>query len=809
MIPARPIGPCRVPPARIRKFLLWPWLLGPVFSAAAPVELRVTDWAEMPLSGNITAGSGNPTYMSRVNFLRAEPGGAGRLWICDLNGNLHILDPSGTAEDRSARLLEQARTRSAYLDFCGNSATEDAAEKCYVPDAAGTSTAARAPNGLFPLFTKRQGYANGLVTFQFDPGYPDNGKFYTVHIEANSTDGTAGRLPVTTKFPGFDAAGYTPTPRISPAGSNPTRQAVLIEWTDTDRSNLSFEGTARELLRLVYNSHIHPLGDIAFHPTAQPGDPEWGVMYLASGDGGSGEKRATKLNPQRLDSMVGKILRIIPDLSLHTGTSSMSANGRYRIPDDNPFTDSAAYPGARKEIWTLGHRNPHRFFWQTPEGGEPVLLVAEIGLDAWEEVNLLKRGKNYGYSEREGPEKLVISSGDPVTGPPLSPDTMLVRISNLQAASGEFIPEYPVIAYPHTAAYGDAIANGFIYQGSGIPALAGKFVFGDITTGRLFYSDWEAMLAADDGDPASRAAPQPITLNWDDPHDSPDQGPQEYERFFEIVEAAYDHRGGVDADLPGGATISGTGRADIRLAVDSEGELYVTSKSDGMIRRLMGAAAPEFTGQPEDRVISLGADTTFSATATADGMPEYRWQRLPAGESEWSDVANDALHSGATTATLSVDSPGYARSGDQYRCVATAGGASAFSSSALLVLRAIPDSWLGIHFSPGEHGDLSISGDMADPDGDGLANLLEYAFAFDPAADSSAELPELETSGGNASISFPAPRAALDYRVERSTDLVEWDTEGVSTTSSGGIMTASCPLASASKAFLRIVVEPE
>ncbi len=763
----------------------------------------------MPLSGNITVGSGISAYMSRVNFMRPEPGGAGRLWICDLNGNLHILDPSGTAEDRSARLLAQARTRSAYLDFCGNSATEDAAEKCYVPDAAGTSTAAQAPNGLFPLFTKRQGYANGLVTFQFDPGYPENGKFYTVHIETNSTDGTAGRLPVTTKFPGFNAAGYTPTPRISPAGSNPTRQAVLIEWTDTDRSNLSFEGSARELLRLVYNSHIHPLGDIVFHPTAQPGDPEWGVMYLASGDGGSGEKSATKLNPQRLDSMVGKILRIIPDLSLHTGTSSVSANGRYRIPDDNPFTNSSAYPGARREIWTLGHRNPHRFFWQTPEEGEPVLLVAEIGLNAWEEVNLLKRGKNYGYSEREGPEKLTISSGDPVTGPPPSPDTMLVRISNLQAASGEFIPEYPLIAYPHTAAYGDAIANGFIYRGNGIPALTGKFVFGDITTGRLLYCDWEAMLAADDGNPASLAVPQPLVLRWDDPHDSPDQGPQEYDRFFEIVEAGYDHRGGVDADLPGGATISGTGRADIRLALDAEGELYVTSKSDGMIRRLMGAAAPEFTGQPGDRVIALGADTTFSVTATADSAPDYQWQRLPAGAAAWTDVANDAVFSGATSPTLSLDSPAYESSGDQFRCVATAGGASAVSDAALLVLRAIPNSWLDDYFSPAERADPAISGDMADPDKDGLANLLEYAFDFDPAEDSSASLPKLLRSGGDATLSFPVPRATLNYRVERSTDMIGWSTAGVSVSTSSGIMTATCPMAASEKAFLRIVVEPE
>ena len=662
----------------------------------------------MPLSGNITTSSGIPAYMSRVNFMKPEPGGSGRMWVCDLNGNLHIFHSAGTYASRTGALLDQAKTRSAYLDFNGNAAATENPDKTYVPNSAGTATSAQAPDGLFPLFTKRQGYANGLVTFEFDPGYATNGKFYTVHIETNSTDGTAGRLPVTTKFPGFNASGYTPTARILPAGSSPTRQAILIEWTDTNRANGTFEGTARELLRLVYNSHIHPLGDITFHPTAQPGDAEWGAMYLASGDGGSGEKNATRTNPQRLDSMVGKILRIIPDLSLHPGDSTLSANGRYRIPNDNPFT---GYSGARKEIWTLGHRNPHRFLWQIPDAGEPVLLVTEIGLNAWEEVNILKAGKNYGYSEREGPQKLTISSSEPVTGPLPDSDSLAIRLNGFESFPGEFVPEYPVIAYPHTAAYGDAISNGFIYRGRGIPALRGKFVFGDITTGRLFSCDWNAMLAADDGNPASTAAPQPITLKWDDPNDSPDQGVQTYERFFEIVEAAYDHRGGADSDLPGGATISGTGRADIRLALDAEGELYVTSKSDGMIR--------------------------------------------------------------------------------------------------LLAVRTIPDSWLSTYFSAGERADLSISGDMADPEKDGLVNLLEYAFAFDPEADSSQGLPKLVKSGTQATLTFPVPRSTLNYIVEKSTDLVEWDTEGVSTSTSAGTMTATYPMSAGVRTFLRIMVTPK
>ena len=79
-------------------------------------------------------------------------------------------------------------------------------------------------------------------------------------------------------------------------------------------------------------------------------------MYLGAGDSQSGEQRdSRRLNPQRLDTLVGKILRIVPDLREHVATSTVSENGRYRIPKDNPFVDLA---GARKEIWAYGLRNP-------------------------------------------------------------------------------------------------------------------------------------------------------------------------------------------------------------------------------------------------------------------------------------------------------------------------------------------------------------------------------------------------------------------------------------------------------------------
>ena len=74
------------------------------------------------------------------------------------------------------------------------------------------------------------------------------------------------------------------------------------------------------------------------------------------------------MNPQRLDNLNGKILRIVPDLREHTATSTVSENGRYRIPNDNPFV---AVEGARKEIWAAGLRNPHRLIWDVDPARSP------------------------------------------------------------------------------------------------------------------------------------------------------------------------------------------------------------------------------------------------------------------------------------------------------------------------------------------------------------------------------------------------------------------------------------------------------
>ena len=348
---------------------------------------------------------------------------------------------------------------------------------------------------------------------------------------------------------------------------------MLIEWTDTNTSNATFEGSARELLRLRLNTRIHPPCDLVFNPTARPGEPEWGVLYIGSGDSGSGDSRtAIRTNPQRLDTLVGKVLRIIPDLGQHTASSAVSQNGRYRIPNDNPFVST---PGARAEIWAYGFRNPHRLHWAI-DATNPAnnrLVADSIGLHTWETVNIVHKGANYGYSRREGNQALQTSNQ---AGPLPADDTIPVLIGD--AATGTIAPTYPVIQYGHVPGGGDAIGSGFLYAGKAIPLLRGKYVFTDISTGHIWYADYKEMLAADDGDPRTMAERHEIKINWEK---------QVYDTMFPIAQAAYHARGGKNRILPGRALVSGEGRADANLAVDAAGELYVFTKTDGMIRALI------------------------------------------------------------------------------------------------------------------------------------------------------------------------------------------------------------------------------
>ena len=217
-----------------------------------------------------------------------------------------------------------------------------------------------------------------------------------------------------------------------------------------------------------------------------------------------------------------------------------------------------------------------------------MLLAFNIGLTAWETVVIVKKGANYGYSLREGSQAMTLQGMQPVP----ADDTIPVQITDT-VTRGTVKPIYPVIQYPHTpASGGDAIAGGFIYRGSRIPALRGKLVFGDITTGRLWYADLVDVVAADDGKAETVAPIHEIEAG-----------------LRRIVENTYRARGGRGETLPGAAGVSGRGRVDIRFAVDNAGDVYVLSKSDGMIRQVVGARAlTSTTTTPTTPAVRAGQD---------------------------------------------------------------------------------------------------------------------------------------------------------------------------------------------------------
>src|SRR5262249_16230563 len=148
--------------------------------------------------------------LARINFLREEPGGGRRrLFVNDLNGPLYILD-------------KETKKTFTYLDFNGFAGKP----------------------GIFHRLPIHQLLASGFISFEFEPHLARNGKFYTIHLEDPAL--SASSVPDNKSFPGLNTAGYTITPAIPTFGVT-EREAVLIEWTDTNISNATFEGTAREL----------------------------------------------------------------------------------------------------------------------------------------------------------------------------------------------------------------------------------------------------------------------------------------------------------------------------------------------------------------------------------------------------------------------------------------------------------------------------------------------------------------------------------------------------------------------------------
>ena len=433
--------------------------------------------------GVITAGvvefaalpfvDGEPPRMMR---LVAEPGG-GRLFVNDMHGIVYTVSADGG-------------TVIPYLDL-----TEP-------------------HRGLAVEASRRE---RGFQSFALHPqfgqsGAPGYGRFYTW----------------------TDTSDTAPAADFTPGGGADAHDTVLLEWTAADAASPVYDGgPPRELMRVEQPFRNHNGGQLGFNPLAAPGDPDFGLLYVGSADGGSGGDPLDLA--QNLESILGKILRIDP-------LGSNSANGQYGIPADNPFAaDGDA--GTLGEIHAWGVRNPQRFAWDAANGN---LFVADIGQNIVEEISLAPPGANLGWNVWEGSFRFIsrqaVSLADPRGEPGLS---------------------YPVVEYgqldplfqPSSAATGLVV-----YRDDVIPQLTGRVLFADGPSGEVFH------FSADELPAGGQDGMRRVLFR--------DGG--ETKTLLQMIREKNHGQGRPPAS-----------RADVRIDAVPGGRVFLLNKQDGVIRRLV------------------------------------------------------------------------------------------------------------------------------------------------------------------------------------------------------------------------------
>ncbi len=172
-----------------------------------------------------------------------------------------------------------------------------------------------------------------------------------------------------------------------------------------------------------------------------------GNLLISTGDATDPSPPDQLKTGQNINDLLSSILRI----DVRGATPAKP----YRIPEDNPFQN---IPDARPEVWAYGLRNPWRISY------DPIskqLWTGDVGWEKWELVHRIERGGNYGWSVREGNELLQ---------------------PNATVGPTPIIP--PVVELPHSDAA--SVTGGFVYHGSAIAQLRGKYLFGDWITGRVW-----------------------------------------------------------------------------------------------------------------------------------------------------------------------------------------------------------------------------------------------------------------------------------------------------------------------------------
>jgi glucose/arabinose dehydrogenase len=306
----------------------------------------------------------------------------------------------------------------------------------------------------------------GLLGVAFHPAYQSNGLVYTYTSEPAA-------MPA--DFP-------------LPLGVSPDNATVITEWivpVPEDPAAVIDPASGRIVLSIAQPQANHNGGALSFGPDDR--------LYISLGDGGAGDDQGPGHSPQGNGqdpgNPLGAILRIDPD-------GADSANGQYGIPAENPFFPGGQGPfggpggcldGLCDEIFAYGFRNPFRSSFDPATGA---LYAADVGQHFLEEIDLVVAGGNYGWPLKEGAfcfdpngagPGFVTDNPDPTCG---RADLGLID---------------PIAQYDHDE--GIAVIGGFVYRGSSIPELRGRYVFGDHRQGRLFALDSRDLLQPGDARP--------------------------------------------------------------------------------------------------------------------------------------------------------------------------------------------------------------------------------------------------------------------------------------------------------------------
>jgi glucose/arabinose dehydrogenase len=345
----------------------------------------------------------------------AAPDGSGRLFVCDQPGRIFIVEGG-------------MMRPTPFLDISN----------------AAADTAHRKVLGVTTGYTER-----GLLSLAFHPGYanPASPGYRRFYLNYNKTY-QAGIDP-----PQHDGGGWTP---------NCTTVIAEFQVSASD-PNTADPLSERKLLLYPQPQSNHNGGNLLFDSN--------GLLYIGSGDGGSADDNnvghtggaSTSPRPtgalgngQDRTNYLGKILRIDP-----LGTNG--PGGQYGIPAANPFVGAGG--GIKEEIYAFGIRNPWGLAFDDGPGGTGRLFCADVGQGRIEEVNLIVSGGNYGWRYMEGTERPAFSSTMAHPG-----GTLISPITQYG---------HPGITETTLPLLGLSITGGYVYRGSAIPALQGKYVFGD------------------------------------------------------------------------------------------------------------------------------------------------------------------------------------------------------------------------------------------------------------------------------------------------------------------------------------------